>query len=69
MLAPIIVPWITVTWGWRWAFVVTGAIGFVWLAAWLLMYRDLDAHPRVSSEEAAHIRSDGPERGRQGRLV
>ena len=35
VIAPIIVPWITVTWSWRWAFVATGAVGFVWLAAWL----------------------------------
>jgi ACS family hexuronate transporter-like MFS transporter len=61
VLAPVIVPWITVTWGWRWAFIGTGAIGFAWLAVWLLMYRDLNAHPRVSPAEAAYIRSDGPE--------
>jgi ACS family hexuronate transporter-like MFS transporter len=61
VIAPIIVPWITVTWSWRWAFVATGAVGFVWLAAWLLLYRDLDRHPRVSPEETAHIRGDGPE--------
>ena len=61
VLAPIIVPWITLTWGWRWAFIATGAVGFLWLAAWLLLYRDVTAQPRVSAEEAAHIRSDGPE--------
>jgi ACS family hexuronate transporter-like MFS transporter len=61
VIAPIIVPWITVTWGWRWAFIATGAVGFVWLAAWLRLYRDVNAHPHVSAAETAHIRSDGPE--------
>ena len=32
VIAPIAVPWIALTWGWRWAFIATGAIGFVWLA-------------------------------------
>ena len=32
-------PWITITWGWYWAFIVTGAIGFIWLVVWWLLYR------------------------------
>ena len=39
ILTPLIVPWIALTWGWRWAFVVTGSLGFVWLFAWLALYR------------------------------
>ena len=61
VIAPIVVPSITATWGWRWAFIATGAVGFIWVAAWLVVYRDLNGHPRVSSEEAAYIRSDGPD--------
>jgi ACS family hexuronate transporter-like MFS transporter len=56
--APLLVPWITLTWGWRWAFIVTGALGFVWLAFWLALYREPEHHPRVSAAELAHIRSD-----------
>ena len=41
ILTPLLVPWITVHWGWRWAFFLIGAIGFVWLALWLLIYRKL----------------------------
>ncbi len=58
IVTPILVPWLALTWGWRWAFVVTGALGFLWLAAWLLLYRDPVSHPRVSPAELAHIRSD-----------
>src|SRR5947207_9503654 len=39
ILTPLIVPWITVRYGWRAAFIFTGALGFVWLIFWLLFYR------------------------------
>ena len=31
IVAPAVVPWIALTWSWQWAFIITGAIGFVWL--------------------------------------
>lgn len=58
IVAPLMVPFIALTWGWRWAFIITGALGFIWLAVWLLIYRSPDEHPRVSEEELAWIRSD-----------
>jgi len=61
IIAPIAVPWIALTWGWRAAFIVTGAIGFLWLLFWVGIYRDPSVHPRVSSAELAYIRSDPPE--------
>lgn len=61
LLAPLAVPWIAVTYGWYWAFVITGAIGFIWLVWWLAVYRSPEHHPRVSPAELAHIRSDPPE--------
>jgi ACS family hexuronate transporter-like MFS transporter len=39
IVTPVVVPWITLRYGWRWAFILTGAVGFVWIAAWLLLYR------------------------------
>lgn len=56
--APLLVPWITLTWGWEWAFLSTGMVGFLWLIAWSVMYRSPEQHPRVSPAELAHIRSD-----------
>jgi MFS transporter, ACS family, aldohexuronate transporter len=61
ILAPLLVPWIALTWGWQWAFIATGALGFLWLALWLAVYRSPDAQPHLTSEELAYIRSDGPE--------
>lgn len=46
MIGPLLVPFIAVHLGWRWAFYLTGAAGFVWLALWLILYRkpDLSFH-------------------------
>ena len=41
ILAPIVVIWISVTFGWHEAFVITGALGFVWIAFWLRGTRGL----------------------------
>ena len=61
IVAPLVVPAITLRWGWQWAFILTGAIGLLWLALWLPLYQDPAGHPRVSETELAHIRSDGPD--------
>jgi ACS family hexuronate transporter-like MFS transporter len=59
ILAPLVVPWLAVRYGWQSAFVATGLIGLTWLFFWLTMYRAPALHPRVSAEELAHIQSDG----------
>ncbi len=61
IVTPLVVPWITVTYGWRTAFIVTGALGFVWLFFWLLLYRRPEEHRRLSPTELAYIRSDPAE--------
>ncbi len=58
MITPLVVPWITIHWGWRWAFVIMGALGFLWLIFWLLLYRKPEEHPRLSKAELDYIRSD-----------
>ncbi len=58
LVAAMTVPWITLQWGWYWAFVATGAIGFAWLALWWFLYEKPEAHPRLSASELSHIRSD-----------
>jgi len=61
MVAAWMVPWLTINFGWKWAFIVTGLIGFLWLVAWLIIYRRPEEHPKLSSEELAHIQSDPPD--------
>ncbi|MBV9479393.1 MAG: MFS transporter, partial [Acidobacteria bacterium] len=47
IVTPLFVPWITVHWGWRWAFFISGGTGFIWLVLWLLVYRRPEEHTRV----------------------
>jgi len=61
LITPLVVPWITIQFGWYWAFIATGLLGFVWLAFWWPMYRKPEEHPRVGAAELALIQSDPPE--------
>ena len=58
IITPLVVPWIVVHWGWRWAFICTGALGFAWLILWLLLYRKPREHPRCTESEREYIESD-----------
>jgi MFS transporter, ACS family, hexuronate transporter len=58
IVTPLVVPWIAVHLGWRWAFLLTGALGFVWLILWLWLYQSPEQHPYCTSGERAYIRSD-----------
>jgi ACS family hexuronate transporter-like MFS transporter len=51
----------TMKWSWTTAFYITGALGFLWMAFWWLMYDSPERHPRVSPAELALIRSDPPD--------
>jgi ACS family hexuronate transporter-like MFS transporter len=53
-----VILWLAVSWSWKAAFVAIGLLGFLWLAAWMKLYRSPAEHPRLSAEEAAFIRSD-----------
>jgi ACS family hexuronate transporter-like MFS transporter len=64
MMAAPIVSFLAVQWGWRMAFVVTGALGFVWVAAWWFLFRQPADHPRLSPEERTFIES-----GRDGKAA
>ncbi len=61
IVAPLTVPYIARAWGWEWAFVLTGLVGFTWLAFWYPMY----ASPaqklqegKLSQSEYDYIHSD-----------
>ena len=61
IVAPLVVPWIAINYGWQLAFIITGTLGFIWLVLWLLIYRRPEEHPKLSRAELAHIQSDPPE--------
>jgi ACS family hexuronate transporter-like MFS transporter len=62
LVTPLVVPWITIAYGWQWAFILTGLVGFVWLVFWLALYRRPEEHPRLSKGELAYIQSDPPDK-------
>lgn len=61
IVAPAIVPWITLTWSWREAFIFTGLLGFIALALWLIFFDIPERQKRVKKAEVAYIQSDPPE--------
>ena len=61
ILAPLTVPWMAANWGWESAFIVIGAVGFLWLTFWLIMYERPDQQKRLSAAELAYINSDKDE--------
>lgn len=61
ILTPLLVPWITVHWGWRAAFLTVGGIGMLFLVFWLWLYQVPERHPRCSTSELDYIRSEPSE--------
>jgi ACS family hexuronate transporter-like MFS transporter len=67
MLAPPLVAWAIFSYNWQSAFVITGGLGFVWLALWLWLYQSPARHKALTSEERdfiaagqeAHLQGDG----------
>jgi len=61
ILAPFIVPIITILWGWQMAFILTGLLTFAWLAVWLIWYRRPREMKSLSGQELTYIESDPQE--------
>lgn len=57
IVAALVVPWVAIRLGWRYAFLVSGSLGLFWVLVWLSIYRPLKRHPRVSEEERQLIES------------
>jgi ACS family hexuronate transporter-like MFS transporter len=55
ILAPAIVPWVTLHRGWRAAFLATGIFSVVWIVWWFRNYRQPANHPTLTGEELRHI--------------
>jgi len=57
MLAPPLVAWAILNYNWQSAFVITGALGLVWVGLWLLFYDGPATHTGLSDEERRYILS------------
>lgn len=58
ILAPLTVPVIGVMWGWQWAFIFVGIIGFIWIGFWWAWYDKPSEQKRLSDTERTYINSD-----------
>lgn len=65
LVAPLAVPYLALHYGWRSAFVATGATGILWIIAWLWLYREPGEHPLLSPREHDLIRSDDDAQSQQ----
>ncbi|HJZ79615.1 MAG TPA: MFS transporter, partial [Pyrinomonadaceae bacterium] len=55
MIAPPLVVWAILIYNWRAAFLITGAMGLIWVTLWLLFYESPEKHRRLSDDERNHI--------------
>src|SRR5256886_3451472 len=57
IITPLVVPWIALTWGWQWAFVATGSLGFLWLRGWLRAVPEPGTPPPATPPGPAPLQS------------
>jgi ACS family hexuronate transporter-like MFS transporter len=58
IIAPVIVTVISLNMGWKWAFIATGSLGFIWLFFWIAMYNAPEKYLKISKEELRYINQD-----------
>jgi ACS family hexuronate transporter-like MFS transporter len=56
VIAPPLIVWLSLSYGWQTTFIVTGSLGFAWLLLWLPFYQTPDRHKWLSDEERKLIR-------------
>ena len=61
IVTPLSVPYIVENWGWQWAFILTGLLGFIWLIFWVILYEIPKKQKRLSNAELVYIQSDKDE--------
>lgn len=58
LAAPVTIPIIAKHLGWEMAFIIIGALGFVWMGFWIFVYKKPEIHPKVNAAELAYIQQD-----------
>ncbi len=61
ILTPLIVPIIALKWGWQWAFISAGLLGFIWLFVWIITYRKPEENKKLCANELHYILQDEKE--------
>ncbi|XHS76296.1 MFS transporter [Burkholderiaceae bacterium UC74_6] len=68
IIASPVTVWLALSFGWQWAFIAIGVVGFLWLIFWQRGFHLPETHPRVTAEELAHIRANQPQSESQVKL-
>jgi MFS transporter, ACS family, hexuronate transporter len=58
LAAPVTIPFIAHAYGWEMAFIIIGALGFLWMFLWIIVYKKPHVHPKVSKAELEYIQQD-----------
>ena len=58
LAAPATIPLLARAWGWEMAFIIIGALGFIWMALWTWLYEKPAKNPRVNQAELNYIEQD-----------
>lgn len=58
VIAPPVIVWLQLRYGWQATFLVTGSLGFIWLLVWLIVYRSPERHPWMTTRERELILGD-----------
>ena len=66
LIAPVCIPLIAKYYGWEMAFIIIGALGFIWLGLWVFVYKKPEENKHVNKAELAYIRQDEKEQGARG---
>jgi ACS family hexuronate transporter-like MFS transporter len=66
IVAPPLIVFLQIQYGWQTTFIVTGSLGFIWLGLWLLVYRTPDQHPWLTRDEHKTIREGQRFEGQRG---
>lgn len=61
-----LVTWLISTWNWETSFIVTGALGLVWVAAWLLFFREPEDYRGIDAQELANLQESRGDRANGG---
>ena len=58
LAAPLCIPPLAKAFGWEWAFIIIGGLGFIWMFFWAFMYEKPEKSKRVNEAELAYIHQD-----------
>lgn len=58
LVAPVTIPFIAKAFGWEMAFIVIGALGFIWMGFWIFVYKKPEQNPKVNAAELEYINQD-----------